>query len=60
VSSPTVTSVNNKSPYRTLADLLDAARTMPGDLTLASSGPASPFQIGFEMLRRRCYFTAKT
>jgi hypothetical protein len=28
VSSPTVTSVNNKSPYRTLADLLDAARTM--------------------------------
>jgi tripartite-type tricarboxylate transporter receptor subunit TctC len=52
VSSPTVISVNNASPYRTLANLLDAARSKPGDLTLAASGPASPFQIGFEMLKR--------
>jgi tripartite-type tricarboxylate transporter receptor subunit TctC len=52
VSSPTVISVNDESPYRTLANLLDAARARPGDLTLASSGPASPFQIGFEMLKR--------
>jgi tripartite-type tricarboxylate transporter receptor subunit TctC len=52
VTSPTVYSVNSASPYRSLADLLDAARTKPGTLTLASSGPASPFQIGFEILKR--------
>jgi tripartite-type tricarboxylate transporter receptor subunit TctC len=52
VHSPTVVSVNNASPYRTLANLLDAARAKPGGLTLAASGPASPFQIGFEMLKR--------
>jgi tripartite-type tricarboxylate transporter receptor subunit TctC len=56
VSSPTVISVNNASPYRTLANLLDAARSKPGDLTLAASGPASPFQIGFEMLKRAANF----
>ncbi|HEY2231270.1 MAG TPA: tripartite tricarboxylate transporter substrate binding protein [Xanthobacteraceae bacterium] len=55
VSSPTVISVNNESPYRTLAELLDAARARPGELTLASSGPASPFQIGFEMLKRAAH-----
>ena len=52
VTSPTVYSVNSASPYRSLADLLDAARANPGTLTLASSGPASPFQIGFEILKR--------
>jgi tripartite-type tricarboxylate transporter receptor subunit TctC len=51
VTSPTVYSVNSASAYRTLPDLLDAARAKPGSLTLASSGPASPFQIGFEMLK---------
>jgi tripartite-type tricarboxylate transporter receptor subunit TctC len=51
-TSPTVISVNNASPYRTLANLLDAARAKPAQLTLAASGPASPFQIGFEMLKR--------
>jgi tripartite-type tricarboxylate transporter receptor subunit TctC len=52
VTSPTIYSVNSASPYMSLADLLDAARTRPGALTLASSGPASPFQIGFEILKR--------
>jgi tripartite-type tricarboxylate transporter receptor subunit TctC len=52
VSSPTVISVNIASPYRTLAELIDAARAKPAQLTMASSGPASPFQIGFEMLKR--------
>jgi tripartite-type tricarboxylate transporter receptor subunit TctC len=51
-SSPTVISVNAASTYRSLADLLDAARADPAALTLASSGPASPFQIGFETLKR--------
>jgi tripartite-type tricarboxylate transporter receptor subunit TctC len=52
VTSPTVYSVNSASPYRTLADLIEAARAKPGSLTLAASGPASPFQIGFEVLKR--------
>ena len=51
VSAPTVIVVNGASPYRTLADLLNAARAKPGYLTLASPGPASAFQIAFEMLR---------
>jgi tripartite-type tricarboxylate transporter receptor subunit TctC len=49
VSSPTVIVVNAESPYRTLKDLLDAARTKPGELTLASTGI---FQIAIEQLKR--------
>jgi tripartite-type tricarboxylate transporter receptor subunit TctC len=52
VSSPLVFVVNNTSPYRTLADLLSAARINPGRLTMAAFGPATATQIGFEMLRR--------
>jgi tripartite-type tricarboxylate transporter receptor subunit TctC len=52
VSSPTVIVVNAASPYRTLSDLVRAAHAKPGDLTLASFGPASAFQIAFEMLKR--------
>jgi tripartite-type tricarboxylate transporter receptor subunit TctC len=52
VSSPQVLVVNHASPYRTLAELLDAARTKPGDLTLASVGPASLPQIAFKQLKR--------
>jgi tripartite-type tricarboxylate transporter receptor subunit TctC len=49
VNTPTVIAVNSASPYRTLANLLDAARAKPGDLTLAGGGQ---FYIAFEMLRR--------
>jgi tripartite-type tricarboxylate transporter receptor subunit TctC len=52
VSSPTVIAVNGASPYRTLADLLNAARARPGDLTLAGSGMATFFHIAFERLKR--------
>jgi tripartite-type tricarboxylate transporter receptor subunit TctC len=52
VRSPHVIAVNSASPYRTLADLLNAARAKPGELTLASIGPATSQQIGFEMLKR--------
>jgi tripartite-type tricarboxylate transporter receptor subunit TctC len=52
VSSPTVISVNSASPYRTLADLVGAARARPGELTLAGGGPGSPIDIGFAILRR--------
>ena len=50
-STPTVIVVNSASSYRTLADLLDAARANPGALTVASV-PAGVTQIAFEMLRR--------
>ena len=49
VSSPTVIVVNASSPYRTLADLMGAARAKPGEVTMASTGI---FQIAIEMLRR--------
>jgi tripartite-type tricarboxylate transporter receptor subunit TctC len=52
VSSPQVLVVNSAAPYRTLADLLDAARAKPGGLTLASVGPASLPRIAFERLKR--------
>jgi tripartite-type tricarboxylate transporter receptor subunit TctC len=52
VRSPAVIVVQNASPYRTLADLLDAARAKPGALTMSSIGPASATQIAFELLKR--------
>jgi tripartite-type tricarboxylate transporter receptor subunit TctC len=52
VNSPTVIAVNAASPYRTLADLITAARERPRELTLASIGPGSATHIAFEMLRR--------
>jgi len=52
VSAPTLIVVNSASAYRTLADLIDAARANPGALTLASVGPGSPYHLGFELLKR--------
>jgi tripartite-type tricarboxylate transporter receptor subunit TctC len=52
VNSPQILVVNSMSPYRTLPDLLKAARTKPGSLTLATPGPASLPQIAFAMLER--------
>ena len=52
VQSPQLIVVNPTSPYRTLKDLLDAARTKPGELTMASAGPASSPHIAIETIRR--------
>jgi tripartite-type tricarboxylate transporter receptor subunit TctC len=52
VQSPQVIVVNSDSPYRTMADLTNAARAKPGQLTFASTGPASPSHVAFEMLKR--------
>jgi tripartite-type tricarboxylate transporter receptor subunit TctC len=48
-SSPTVIVINSSSRYRTLADLVDAARAKPGELSLAS---INTFRIAFEMFKR--------
>jgi tripartite-type tricarboxylate transporter receptor subunit TctC len=52
VSAPTLIVVNSASPYRTLGELLDDARAKPGQITMASIGPGSSFQLGFETLKR--------
>jgi tripartite-type tricarboxylate transporter receptor subunit TctC len=50
--SPAVLVVDSASPYRTMGDLLNAARVKPGELTLASTGPATVTHITFERLKR--------
>jgi tripartite-type tricarboxylate transporter receptor subunit TctC len=52
VSAPTVIVANSASPYRTLGDVVDAARARPGSITLGALGPGTPFHIGFEVLKR--------
>jgi tripartite-type tricarboxylate transporter receptor subunit TctC len=52
VRAPTALAVSAASSYRTLGELLDAARRQPGRLTLASIGPGSATHIGFEALKR--------
>jgi len=51
VTAPTLIVVKSTSTYRTLAELLDAARAKPGTITLGSIGPGSPFQFGFEHIK---------
>jgi tripartite-type tricarboxylate transporter receptor subunit TctC len=51
VNTPIFVVVNSASPYRTLADLLSEARAKPGDLTLASVGPATTLHIASEKLK---------
>jgi tripartite-type tricarboxylate transporter receptor subunit TctC len=51
-TSPNVVAVNAASRFRTLADLIDAARLKPGEVTTGVNGPATSQQIGFEMLKR--------
>jgi tripartite-type tricarboxylate transporter receptor subunit TctC len=48
---PEVVVVSGTSHYRTLADLLSAARSSPGDLTMASFGPTGSSHIAVEMLK---------
>jgi tripartite-type tricarboxylate transporter receptor subunit TctC len=51
-ATPIVLVVNGRAPYRTLTDLIAAARAKPGELTVAGA-PASSLQIAFEVLKRR-------
>ena len=49
--TPMVIAVNSASPYGTLTDFLNAGRTKPGSLTVASV-PGSIAHVAFEMLKR--------
>jgi tripartite-type tricarboxylate transporter receptor subunit TctC len=53
VQTPAVLVVHADSPYRTLADFVDAARAKPGELSLAAVGPGSTFQLGLIAFMRR-------
>jgi tripartite-type tricarboxylate transporter receptor subunit TctC len=57
VQSPAVFVVNSASPYKTLKDMLDAARAKPGELTMAAVGPGSTFQMGFTTFTRAANVT---
>jgi tripartite-type tricarboxylate transporter receptor subunit TctC len=52
VSSPGVLAVNASSPYRTFADLVQAVRDRPDQITFASAGPGTTHHIGYEKLKR--------
>ena len=52
VNSPNLIIVNSSSPYRTLNDYLDAARSNPGQLAFAAVGPATAQHIAFEQFVR--------
>ena len=50
--TPNVVAVHAASPYRTLGDLVNAARAKPGELTMGVNGPATSQHFGFELLKR--------
>jgi len=52
VTTPQLVVVNSASSYRTLAELLDAARAKPGELSMASVGPNTTQHLGIERLKQ--------
>lgn len=51
-TAPTVLVTATGSPYRNLADLVQAARANPGKITFASAGPGTTLHLGAELLAR--------
>jgi tripartite-type tricarboxylate transporter receptor subunit TctC len=52
IQSPKVVAVNPARPWRTLAELTDAARAAPGRLTAGSAGNGSSLHIALELYKR--------
>ena len=50
-SVPFVLGVNATSPYKTVKDLIDAAKAKPGVLGYASGGPGTPHQLAGELFK---------
>ncbi len=55
-TSPYALVVAPASPYKSLADLIAAARTRPGELTLGSSGVGSRGHLAMALLEQRAGF----
>jgi tripartite-type tricarboxylate transporter receptor subunit TctC len=51
-STPMVLVVQESAPYRSVQDLIAAAKSKPGQLSFASGGPATSLHIAIEVLRR--------
>ena len=49
-NSPFVLVVNNNLPVRTVTDLVNLAKSKPGELTYASSGPGSAHHLDMQLL----------
>jgi len=52
-SQPLILVVNTNSPYKTLKDLVDAAKQSPGKINMASSSNGTIGHIGGELFQRR-------
>jgi tripartite-type tricarboxylate transporter receptor subunit TctC len=53
VTTPQIIVVNSASPYRTLAQFVEAARAKPGELSIASVGPnTTQHMVGIERFKR--------
>src|SRR5215510_14523675 len=50
VDSPQVLVVNDTSPWRSLKDLVDAAKAQPGELSYVSMGPPPPRHTAVDLL----------
>ncbi|SHH42710.1 Bug family tripartite tricarboxylate transporter substrate binding protein [Pollutimonas bauzanensis] len=50
---PLMLAVNQDSPYKTVQDLIAAARKDPGKLTASSAGAGSPHHLALEMFKQR-------
>jgi tripartite-type tricarboxylate transporter receptor subunit TctC len=52
VASPLIFLVNAASPYKSIGDLIAAAKAKPGTVTVAALGPATTQHIAFESFKR--------
>jgi tripartite-type tricarboxylate transporter receptor subunit TctC len=52
VTTPQLIVVNGASPYHMLAELVQAARANPGELSIASVGPNTTQHVGIERFKR--------
>ncbi len=50
---PLLLAVNVNSPYKTVDDVLQAAKKEPGKLTAASAGAGSPHHLALELFKQR-------
>jgi tripartite-type tricarboxylate transporter receptor subunit TctC len=51
-ATPMVLVVQGSSPYKTLAELVAAAKSDPGKVVFSSGGPASSLHVSIEVLKR--------